>query len=60
MLHDYVLAASCANCGMQLSEAEDSMRASKSVEESLMDTLQRTIDGYEACVSFRSVVPVFD
>jgi len=32
----------------KLSEAEDSMRASKSVEESLMSTLQRTVDGYEA------------
>jgi len=31
----------------KLSAAEDSLRASKSVEESLMDTLQRTIEGYE-------------
>jgi len=31
----------------KLSVAEDALRASKSVEESLMDTLQRTIDGYE-------------
>jgi len=32
----------------KLSATEDSLRASNSVEESLMDTLQRTIDGYEA------------
>jgi len=31
----------------KLSATEDSLRASKSVEESLMNTLQRTIEGYE-------------
>jgi len=31
----------------KLSVAEDSLRASRSVEESLMSTLQRTIEGYE-------------
>lgn len=31
----------------KLSIAEDSLRASKSIEESLMSTLQRTIEGYE-------------
>jgi hypothetical protein len=46
----YMLAAACTNGGVQLSVAEDSLRASESVEESLMNTLQRTIDSYEACV----------
>ncbi|KAF9648351.1 hypothetical protein BDM02DRAFT_3115525 [Thelephora ganbajun] len=36
--------------GMQLSAAEDSLRASKRVEESLINTLQRTIEDYEACL----------
>lgn len=31
----------------KLSITEDSLRASKSIEESLMSTLQRTIEGYE-------------
>jgi len=45
---------------IQLSAAEDSLRASESVEESLMNTLQRTIEGYEAYVFFRSVSLVSD
>lgn len=57
--HD-VLAFGCANGDVQLSVTEDSLRAYKSVEESLMNTLQRTIDGYEACVLFRPAVLVFD
>ena len=44
--------AACTNGVVQLSVAEDSLRASKSVEESLMNTLQRTINGYETCVFF--------
>ena len=44
----------------QLSVTEDSLRASKSVEESLMDTLQRTIDSYETCVFFLPVALAFD
>ena len=40
------------NNGVKLSVAEDSLRASKTVEESLMGTLQRTIEGYEGCVFF--------
>jgi len=54
-----MLAAARSRRG-QLSVAEDALRASKSVEESLMDTLHRTIDGYEACVFFRPVTLVFD
>lgn len=56
----------CDVCGLsqgadghtQLSTTEDSLRASKSVEESLMDTLQRTIEGYETCAWFLSVTTV--
>jgi len=54
-----MLVAACLR-KTQLSVAEDALRASRSVEESLMDTLQRTIDGYEACVFFQPVALVFD
>lgn len=50
----------CLDGYVQLSAADDSLRASKSVEESLMGTLQRTIEGYEAYVFFSSVVLVSD
>ena len=50
----------CAHSSVQLCVAEDALRSSKSVEESLMDTLQRTIDGYEACVFSRPVALIFD
>lgn len=43
---------------IQLSVAEDSLRASKNVEESLMNTLERTIECYEVCVLFQPVVLV--
>lgn len=55
-----MLAVVCADDYIQLFTAEDSLRASRSVEESLMNTLQRTIEGYEVCVFFRSVVLVSD
>jgi len=51
-----VLFVACANDSIQLSAAEESLIASKSVEESLMNTLHRTIEGYEACV-FSRLVP---
>lgn len=57
---DVVQAVVCADDYIQLFTAEDSLRASRSVEESLMNTLQRTIEGYEVCVFFRSVVLVSD
>lgn len=50
----------CADGYIQLSVAEDSLRASRSVEESLMNTLQRTIEGYEVCVFLQSVALVSD
>ena len=55
-VQDNIYADGC----IQLSAAEDSLRASESVEESLMNTLQRTIEGYEAYVFFRSVPLVSD
>jgi len=50
-----MLVVACAKGDIQLSVAEESLIAYKSVEESLMNTLQRTIEGYEECVFSRFV-----